>query len=78
MKEIDIKRFVKERDEALLSLDKTKILAFYKKYGLPYSKNEKVFWATVYKCIFHINASTAQQKLDAQYWLIKNGFTTDM
>lgn len=78
MKSIDIKQYVKERDEALLSLDKRKILAFYKKYKLPYSTKDKVFWATVYKCIYHINASTAQQKADAKYWLIENGFTTDM
>lgn len=78
MKALDIKRFVKDRDEALLSLDKDKILAFYKKYGLPYSKKEKIFWATVYKCIYHINASTEKQKAEAEAWLIENGFTTDM
>ena len=33
MKGLDFKRFVKDRDEALLSLDKKQILAFYKKYG---------------------------------------------
>lgn len=75
---MNIEQYVKERDEALLSLDKEKIIAFYKRYNVPYAKKDKVFWATVYKCIFHINASTAQQKLNAECWLIENGFTTDM
>lgn len=78
MKGLYFKRFVKDRDEALLSLDKKQILAFYKKYGLPYSKRDKVFWATVYKCIYHINDSTEKQKAEAEAWLIENGFTTEM
>lgn len=35
---MNIKQYVKERDEALLSLDKEKIIAFYKKYNIPYAK----------------------------------------
>ena len=57
-----IEQFTKDRDEALLSLNKEKILAFYAKYGLPYAKKDKVFWATVYKCIYHIDASTKKTK----------------
>lgn len=75
---MNIKQYDKERDEALLSLDKEKIIAFYKKYNIPYVKKDKFFWATVYKCILLINVSTAQQKLDAQNWLIENGFTKDV
>lgn len=72
----NIEQFTKERDKALLSLDKEKILAFYAKYGLPYAKKDKVFWATVYKCIYHIDASTKKQKAEAKQWLLQNGFTT--
>lgn len=75
---IKLEQYIKERDEALLSLEKEKIIAFCKKYNLPYAKKDKVFWAEVYKCIFHINASSAQQKLNAQCWLIENGFATDI
>lgn len=39
----NIEQFTKDRDEALLSLDKEKILAFYAKYGLPYAKKIKSF-----------------------------------
>uniref|UniRef100_UPI003FEED07A hypothetical protein n=1 Tax=Eubacterium sp. TaxID=142586 RepID=UPI003FEED07A len=72
----NIEQFTKDRDKALLSLDKEKILAFYAKYGLPYAKIDKVFWATVYKCIYHIDASTKKQKAEAKQWLLQNGFTT--
>lgn len=72
----NIEQFKKDRDKALLSLDKEKILAFYAKYGLPYAKKDKVFWATVYKCIYHIDASTKKQKTEAKQWLLQNGFTT--
>lgn len=40
---MSIKQYVKERDEALLSLDKEKIIAFYKKYNIPYEKKIKYF-----------------------------------
>lgn len=68
------KQFIKERDEALLSLDKEKIIAFYEKWGVPYSKSDKVFWGTVYKCIYHIQSATYKQRVDAKIWLINNGF----
>ena len=42
--------FVKDRDEALLSLDKDKIFAYLKKYGIfEYPVNEEVFWAGMHK-----------------------------
>ena len=39
----NIEQFTKDRDKALLSLDKEKILAFYAKYGLPYAKKDRLF-----------------------------------
>ena len=33
--------FIKERNEALLSLDKEKILAYGKKYNVKFPENEK-------------------------------------
>ena len=35
--------FIKERNEALLSLDKEKILAYGKKYNVKFPENEKYF-----------------------------------
>lgn len=73
-----LKQFVRDRDKALLSLDKEKILAYMKKYNIPHAESEPVFWASVYKCIFHIKSSTKEQKEEAKQWLEANGFTTDV
>ena len=35
--------FIKERNEALLSLNKKKIVAYMKKYGITIPSNEKYF-----------------------------------
>lgn len=73
-KDIDIKLFVKERDEALLSLDKEKIIRFSKKYGVPMPKSELAFWASIHKAIVLLNSATAEQKQKSTNWLLQNGF----
>lgn len=71
----DMKEFVKERDEALLSLNKQKILAYMKKYHINYKPNsETVFWAGIHKAIIGINSATAEQKQKSHDWLISHGF----
>ena len=68
------KQFVRDRDKALLSLDKEKIIAYCNKYGVPIPDKEIVFWAGVHKGIVAMNASTAEQKFNSAMWLIENGF----
>ena len=68
------KQFIRERDKALLSLDKEKIVAYCKKYGVPIPENELVFWAGVHKGIVSLNASTAEQKCNSAMWLVEHGF----
>lgn len=69
-----IENFVKERDEALLSLDKAKILAYAEKYDVRFPKNELVFWASVHKSILAINSADEAQKAKSKAWLLKHGF----
>jgi len=60
---MDIEEFVKERDEALLSLDKKKIKTYMKKYQVRFCpENETSFWAGVHKAIIGINSASAEQK----------------
>lgn len=73
-----IRQFVKERNAALLSLDKEKIQQYCKKYGVPIPQNEKAFWAGVHKAILHINAGTDEQKQNSLEWLMENGFSPDI
>ena len=73
-----IEKIVKERDEAMLSLDKDKILAYCKKYGVPIPKNETVFWAVVHKTILYLNAATKEQKEKSAAWLVEHGFKPEI
>ena len=70
--------FIKDRDEALLSLDKEKILAYCRKYGIAMPKDELAFWAGVHKSILHINSATDEQKQRSCEWLTNHGFSTDL
>ena len=72
---MDTKQFVKDRNEALLSLDKDKIIAYLNKYGIPVPANEKVFWAGVHKGIVNMKAAPKEQKFDSMLWLVEHGFS---
>ena len=69
--------FVKERNEALFSLDRNKIEAYMKKYGeleveeIP----ENLFWANVYQAICGIKDAPDELISKALMWLYKNGYT---
>lgn len=71
-----MEKFVKERNEAILSLDEKKIKRYCKKYRVPIPENETVFWAGVHKCIIHIDAAPLEQKLKSAAWLNQHGFKT--
>lgn len=58
----------------MCSLDKEKIVAYCKKYGVPIPEKEIVFWAGVHKARLHINSATNEQKMDSYVWLIEHGF----
>lgn len=66
--------FLKERNKAILSLDKSKIIEYMKKYNIKIPDNEVVFWAGVHKAILNLNAATKEQKDDSYKWLLKNDF----
>lgn len=72
-----ISDFVKERNEALFSLDKEKIKRYAKKYQIVVPDNDMIFWAGVYKSIVAIESAPKELKEKAVEWLIENGFTTD-
>ena len=71
---MNIKKFVKERNEAMFSLEKEKIEAYCKKYDVPIPENEQVFWAGVYKSILAIENSPEHLRQKAIEWLDGHGF----
>jgi len=74
---MNIKQFAKERDEALLSLDKEKIIKYMKKYGVNPIENELIFWTGVHKAILALKSTTEEQKVKSSKWLLENGFEAE-
>lgn len=72
-----LEEFVKERNEALFSLDRNKIEAYMKKYGQPEVEevHDDLFWASVYKAICGISNAPDELVSKALMWLHKNGYT---
>ncbi|HEY8562833.1 MAG TPA: hypothetical protein VIL74_20815 [Pyrinomonadaceae bacterium] len=71
---MDLVNFVKERDEALRSLDEIKIREYAIKYRVPLPQNIQVFWAAVHKARLASNGITEQEKQISREWLTQNGF----
>lgn len=71
-----LKEYAKERDAALLSLDKEKIVAHSKKWGIKLPSSDLALWAGVHKAILFTNSATPEQRECSEAWLIKHGFPT--
>lgn len=74
-------KFVKERNEALLSLDEAKIDEYMKKYNpnVKKPKDKKIYWAGIHKAICNLflvkeNNITIEQFERSYKWLEENGF----
>lgn len=74
MSKFDMKQFVRERDEALRSLDKEKIIAYCKKYNMNIPQDEKLLFAGVHKARLGIKNITLEEQMESAIWLLENGF----
>lgn len=79
-----MKLWIKERDEAVRSLDVEKFKEFYRKgrargyYDIPLPSDDRVIEVAMRKMMYHNNSFTEQEKADAKRWLEDRGCTTDM
>ena len=71
-------QFIKDREEALWSLDKEKIMAFADKYHIPMPENELAFMAGVHKEIFNMTNTPDDVKKASALWLTEHGFRTEI
>ena len=78
-------KFVKERNEALLSLDENKIDAYMRKYNPNIQKpeNKKIYWAGIHKAICNLflipeNNITLEEFEKSYNWLRENGFSPEI
>lgn len=68
--------FVQERNAALLSLDRERILSYCRKYEVNISGDGDVFWAAVHKARMGIRGFPEAEKQISREWLNENGFKT--
>jgi len=64
----------KQRDEAFISMDKDKILAYLKSQGAPAPSSEIVLWVAAHKTRLYLPCISAEEKEKSRIWLIENGF----
>lgn len=78
---MNIKKFVKERDEALKSLNKAKILKFISDWKLciPQSlfEDDIGFWCMIHKARLGITSLTEKEVQFSTDWLISHGFNPE-
>ena len=75
-----LEAFVKERNEALFSLDRKKIEAYMIKYGETEISQtpDTVFWASVYKAICGIKDALEAVVKKATAWLHEHGMSPNL
>lgn len=78
MKADIIRAFVRERDEALLSLDRRKIEAYLRKYQIPIPQDDEVFWRGVHKAICAIKSAPESARKTSEAWLREHGSSPDL
>lgn len=73
-----MKIFLQERNEALLSLDRKKIVAYMNKYDIPVQMNKTVFWAGIHKARISIVDFPEAEKEKSRKWLKRRGFSCEV
>lgn len=71
---MNIQEFVKERDAALLSLDKAQIEAYAKKHEVALPESEDTFWVAIHKARCDVVNLPEDAKELSRNWLLERGF----
>ena len=80
---MDLTNYIQDRNEAFISMDKDKILAYCEKYKISVPENEEIFWTGVHKVICNLFLSDDSPISIEQYnksyeWLIEHGYTPSL
>lgn len=73
----DLEAFLRERGEALRSLEKARIDAYAKRYGIRLPANPEAYWGGIHKARLALKALSAEEKRVSREWLNAHGFRTD-
>ena len=71
---MNIAEYNKQRNKALLSLDKQELQRLAKENNTKIPEDEKVFWAGVHYARLNITSFSEEVKQVSHDWLIDNGF----
>lgn len=74
----NIQDFVKERNDALLSMNEDKIRRCARKYGIRTPINQTAFWGGVYKAICNVPDAPKDVRWIAEKWLRKHGMSVEI
>lgn len=74
----ELRKLIKERDEALFSFDRKKIVMYYRKYGVPIPKDPRVFWGSVAKAVLGIVNAPEDARDRAKTVLDELGWSYDI
>jgi hypothetical protein len=73
----DWNNFVRERDDALLSLDKEQLLAYARKWGVNLSyipKSDELFWVSIHKARTAATSLPIAARQESKRWLHERGY----
>jgi hypothetical protein len=73
-----IEDFVKDRNEAFLSMDEQKIKKFLSEYSIEIPNDPEEFWLVVHKTICLITDAPEDLKAQSAAWLYEHGSTPDL
>lgn len=71
---MEINEFIARRDEALLSLDRERIIALFNETETEIPEDETTFWAGVHMARMEVKSFSAEVKAESLGWLHANGF----
>lgn len=63
----------KELEDAVVNLDKKKILEICKRRNIPMPEDDIPFWGGIHKIRLYVESATDEQKEASKNWLIKHG-----
>ena len=73
-----LKRYNKDRDEAVASLNVEKFKAFCRRWGNPVPPSDKVVEITMRKMMYHITNFPEADRQSAKEWLESRGYSTEL
>ena len=77
MSAYDYHEYIRDRNDAFLSLNARRIVAHCRRYGIAVPDNPTIFWAGVHKARMLIVTLPLREREQSRDWLLAHGFYQD-